>query len=297
MTVCKNPEYSTTRMLVASGVQDNNNQKLETTGGLRIEGYAKVGSPEKPLISVIMAVFNSADVLEHAIRSVIYQQYENVEFIVIDGGSTDGSVDIFKKYNNCIDYWVSEPDDGIYYALNKGIDVSKGDWLYFLGSDDVMINSLHVLTKKFLDPFCVYYGDVYYPSSHKLFGGEFSTYRLMNCQIPHQATFYPRNLFLQHKFNTNYISAADYEFNIVCYNNKKFRYEYLPILVALYEDTSGFSTLDLDKKFHTEKNDLLKKYFSKADYIKYVIRISIKKFDQCFFRKLLHTLKKYFKNR
>ncbi len=289
---CKDPEFSTTRMLTVSTPPDSGTLSVKPLGGLRFAGYEKAGSPERPLISVIIAVLNRSAALEHAIRSVLYQQYENIELIIIDGGSIDGSLEIIQKYNDCIDYWVSEPDGGIYYALNKGIEASKGDWLYFLGSDDVMLNCLHTLAACFTDPYCVYYGDVYYPTPHKLFGGEFSTYRLMNCQIPHQATFYPKNLFKKHRYNTDYISAADYVFNIECYNDTEFTYKFVPILVAVYEDTLGFSTLDRDSKFKEEKNMLLKKYFSKSAYRNYTLRTYVKNIDRYFLRKLLKMLKR-----
>lgn len=291
--LCKNTEYATTRrLLVTEPFNQLPGDAVAVKGGLRFLGFEKAGAAGKPLFSIIMAVFNSSAVLEHAIRSVIYQDYDNVELIIIDGGSTDGSVELIRKYNECIDYWVSEPDDGIYYALNKGIEAAKGDWLYFLGSDDVMLNCLHQLAGRFVDPNGVYYGDVYYPAQHKLFGGEFSAYRVMNCQIPHQATFYPKRLFLRYKFDTRYISASDYAFNIVCYNDKDFTYRYLPVLVAVYEDTSGFSTQDLDKRFHREKNDLLQKNFSRWDCRKYAIRTFIKGFDRYFARKIFKLFKK-----
>jgi len=292
---CKSNEYSTTRMLVESRTKERKEFTSIHSGGLRFEGFEKAGSAEKPLISVVIAVFNRSSVLEFAIRSVIYQTYENVELIIIDGGSTDGTLDIIKKYQHCIDYWVSEPDDGIYYALNKGIDASSGDWVYFLGSDDVMINCLHMLSTHLVDPFCAYYGDVYYPTPHKLFGGEFSTYRLMNRQIPHQATFYPKKLVAKHKYDTGYISAADYAYNIVCYNDPEFRYQYLPILVAIYEDTSGFSTLDLDSKFNKEHNELIKANFPKAAYRHYFIKTCFKNFERQFLRKIFQSAKKQLK--
>ena len=89
-------------------------------------------------ISVITAVYNNVELIEQTIQSVINQNNENIEYIVIDGGSTDGTVDIIKKYDSRIDYWISEPDEGIYDAMNKGIALSKGNWLIFINSDDLL---------------------------------------------------------------------------------------------------------------------------------------------------------------
>lgn len=91
---------------------------------------------EKPLISIITVVFNNVRTLEQTINSVINQSYRNIEYIIIDGGSTDGSVDLIKKYKSQISYWVSEPDKGIYYAMNKGLSVATGNLVSVLSSDD-----------------------------------------------------------------------------------------------------------------------------------------------------------------
>ena len=90
----------------------------------------------KPLITVITVVFNAVEDIENTILSVSKQDYENIEYIVIDGGSIDGTQEILKKYSNVIDYWISEHDEGIYDAMNKGIDVANGDWLNFMNAGD-----------------------------------------------------------------------------------------------------------------------------------------------------------------
>ncbi len=90
----------------------------------------------KPLMSIITVVFNGEKFLEQTIQSVINQTYKNIEYIIIDGGSTDGTLDIIKKYKDKIDYWASEKDEGIYDAMNKGIKVAKGKYLAFINADD-----------------------------------------------------------------------------------------------------------------------------------------------------------------
>lgn len=95
-------------------------------GGLRTKGCFKKSLPEKPLISVVTVVFNGEKYLEETIQSVLNQTYSNIEYIIIDGGSTDGTIDIIRKFEDTIDYWVSEPDKGIYDAMNKGICCATG---------------------------------------------------------------------------------------------------------------------------------------------------------------------------
>lgn len=106
-------------------------------GGLRNKGITKKSKDGKPLVSIITPVFNGKLFLAETIESVIRQTYENIEYIVIDGGSTDGSVSIIKKYEKYLAYWVSEKDNGQADAINKGWKISQGSVLAYLNSDDL----------------------------------------------------------------------------------------------------------------------------------------------------------------
>lgn len=122
--------------------------KNKTRGGLRARGIYKHRSNIKPLISVITVVLNGEKYLEEAISSIFKQTYDNIEYIIIDGGSTDRSLDIIQKYENNIDLWISEKDSGLYNAMNKGIALSSGDFVGFVGSDDYLyLNTLEKLAK------------------------------------------------------------------------------------------------------------------------------------------------------
>jgi glycosyltransferase involved in cell wall biosynthesis len=155
--ICLDKNYSTTRSLTKEKLEvaRNTEEKFESIlflpedngrkggGGLRVQGYFKESYDNRPLISIITVVYNGEGFLEETIQSVISQTYDNVEYILIDGGSTDETVNIIKKYENRIDYWISEKDDGIYDAMNKGLVLAKGRYVYFMGSDDRLIkNSL-----------------------------------------------------------------------------------------------------------------------------------------------------------
>ena len=115
-----------------------------------LEDSDKGAITQLPLITVITVVYNGAKHLEETIKSVLNQTYPNVEYIIIDGGSTDGTLDIIKKYEDKIDYWVSEPDEGIYDAMNKGVVLANGDYIYFIGSDDKLFqeNVLYSIINK-----------------------------------------------------------------------------------------------------------------------------------------------------
>lgn len=150
---CLNKDYSTTRLVTREKpiIENKPEDKFETVlflpegegrkgeGGLRTNGYFKKSMPDKPLISVITVVFNGEKYLEETIQSVIKQTYDNVEYIIIDGGSTDGTLDVIKKYEGQVDYWVSEKDEGIYDAMNKGIRLSTGTFIGLVNADDVLL--------------------------------------------------------------------------------------------------------------------------------------------------------------
>lgn len=103
-----------------------------------------------PKISIVTPVYNQVDYLERTIKSVVSQNYPNLEYIIVDGGSTDGTIDIIKKYESYLSYWVSEPDSGMYEAIQKGFDKTTGEIMGWLNADDVFLyNSLFAIAKVF----------------------------------------------------------------------------------------------------------------------------------------------------
>ena len=109
---------------------------------MRYRDYSKMSFPSegKPLVTIITAVLNGEKYLEETIQSVLQQTYENIEYIIIDGGSSDSTLSIINKHEGQIDYWISEPDDGVYGAWNKALATGRGDWFAFLGSDDILFS-------------------------------------------------------------------------------------------------------------------------------------------------------------
>ena len=111
---------------------------LKQEGGARFHGMIKATEPDAPLITVITVVFNGAATLDNTIRSVIGQTYKNTEYVIVDGASSDDTMDIIRKHDHAIDYWLSEPDCGIYDALNKAISKASGEYYIVVGCDDVL---------------------------------------------------------------------------------------------------------------------------------------------------------------
>lgn len=144
--------YSTTRLItkekpkIVNHAEDRyetmlfmpENEEREAEGGLRTKGCFKKTYEHKPLVSIITAVYNGEMFLEDTIQSVINQTYDNVEYIIIDGGSNDRTLDIITKYEQYIDYWISEEDKSMYDAMNKGIFLALGDIVGIVNADDYL---------------------------------------------------------------------------------------------------------------------------------------------------------------
>ena len=126
-----------------------NLSNFQISGGLRTNNFFKKSEKNKPLISVITVCYNAQKTLENTIQSVLNQNYDNVEFIIIDGNSSDNSLEIIRKYNDYIDLWISEKDDGIYNAINKGILLSTGNIIGILNADDTYTKNALSLVKKY----------------------------------------------------------------------------------------------------------------------------------------------------
>jgi glycosyltransferase involved in cell wall biosynthesis len=182
--------------------------------------------PSLPVFSIIVAVYNGEKYIEQTINSVLEQTYPQVQLIIIDGGSTDGTVDIIRKYDSHIHYWESKKDKGVYDAWNKALTHATGDWISFLGADDYLWDK-EVLHRMVGDlQYAVdhqlrfVYGKVHLLSaSGKVIGELGQTWEESKKQIKqrmtvvHCASFHHRSLFLEHgQFNVHFKIAGDYEF-------------------------------------------------------------------------------------
>lgn len=221
---------------------------------------------DQPRISIITVVFNAEAKIEPTIESVLTQDYRHIEYIVIDGESTDNTISIIKKYADKIAYWKSEPDNGIYDAMNKGIAAATGDWIYFLGAGDIMLNAIANVATYLTDKNTVYYGDVYRMDLLRLYDGKFSSFRLAVNNICHQAIFYPAAALKKYQFDTKYKIQADHHLNMVLYGDKQFRFEYIPVVICNYEG-AGFSEATWDKPFFRDKMSVVRKNFPLVVYL------------------------------
>lgn len=197
----------------------------------------------QPLISIIIPTLNAANFLQTAVNSVMSNSYPSKELIIVDGGSTDETVQIIKENEAVLSRWISEPDNGIYEAMEKGVHLAKGDWIYFLGADDKLVNCLDVVSKYLRNPKRIYYGNSYFLTSNIVYDGKFTWKKLAKKNICHQSIFYPRAVFSDYKFDPEYKVLGDYDFNIRCWADNKYKFVFIQVLVAIYND-SGFSAVN-----------------------------------------------------
>ena len=229
-----------------------------------------------PLITVITVVLNDRKHISQTIESVINQSFKNFEYIIVDGGSTDGTLDIIKKYNENIDLLISEPDNGIYDAMNKGISFSNGRYIYFLNSGDKIINKtcFYDLSTQLKNNHDILYGNINIIDSNNVGNIQehksFKRINLLKKTICHQAIFFKKEIFSQiGVFNLDYKIKSDYEWLLRYYFNygrrKVFHIQYT---IADYL-TGGISFNN--EKDKIEKYVILKIYFSKIEIILYQI--------------------------
>ena len=171
--------------------------------------------------SIITVNYNNKDGLRKTIESVIHQTYRDFEYIVIDGGSTDGSADLLKEYDKEIDYWASEPDKGIYNAMNKGIAQAHGDYLNFMNSGDSYYDEkvLQNIVESKLDSDMIVGRDYWYnPQTGKDFATilplRIEMFTFYKGSLPHQSTYFKRSLFDRYQYDETMKVVADWKFYI-----------------------------------------------------------------------------------
>lgn len=222
-----------------------------------------------PLISIIIPTLDAVDTIAECLVSISRQTYGFVEIVIVDGNSTDGTIEIIERFQKTMPIkYYSEPAHGIYDAMNKGIEKATGSYLYFLGSDDTIydqnvLQEIAEIIKEGNEK--VIYGNVKMNGENQwvkdgiLYGGEFDLKRLFSHNIPHQAIFYPSSLFKKiGNYNTRYNLFADHDLNIRAF--AKYQFRYTDLLVANFT-IGGASTRLKDEEFHKDKIKNIIQYY------------------------------------
>lgn len=200
-------------------------------------------------ITIVTVTFNCRDIIEKTIKSVLSQDYANIEYIIIDGNSQDGTKDIINKYINRIDTFISEPDKGIYDAMNKGLERATGDWVFFLNSGDVFCNN-EVLSKvaaHFKKETDVVWGNVKAIRNKQIIDIEYHTPFFKNNKFFHGMGFSHQSVFVrtkkaqEKKFDLSYKCCADYNMMVQLYKSGA-NFDYCNVYISKVPADEGFSS-------------------------------------------------------
>jgi glycosyltransferase involved in cell wall biosynthesis len=225
-----------------------------------------------PTVTIITACYNSAKTIEQTMQSVADQTYPNIEYIVVDGASTDNTLNIIEGYNTIIAKLITEPDNGIYEAFNKGITAATGDIIYFLNSDDYLFNRTAIEDIALLFAKNEHLSFIY---SNVVAFDEKTNYQFVDGKkmtldhfkrgdmCPHQGIFVKRELFQKYGlFDENYRIAADYEFVIKCFKNEpEESIQYVNQTVAFFRAGGISSNPQTQQEFQREQKEVLYKHF------------------------------------
>lgn len=202
----------------------------------------------RPLITVITVVFNDVSSIEETVLSVLNQSYQYIEYIIIDGSSTDGTYELLTKYNNRIDYLVSEKDNGVYDAMNKGVEKSSGEWTIFMNSGDKFFdnNVIFRIVNEYIDKGeAIIFGDTYYSNRTTGINRYIkASYKGKSKFMPsaHQSILTRTQELKRHPFDLKYKVISDFAFYYDLYNRNNRRFYYND--VVSYYDDSGLSSIN-----------------------------------------------------
>lgn len=207
-------------------------------------------------ISIVTISYNCAKSIERTILSVINLDYVNKEYIIIDGASTDNTLSIIEKYKDKIDVFVSEPDKGIYDAMNKGILKATGEWIIFMNAGDCFHSKTAAseLMTKVENDTIIAHGDIIRVFSHY-------RYRVPQCQIEemktrmavkHQATFTRVSYHKLNLFDVSFRSSGDYDFFYKAYFRDNVKFQHIPVVVADFDSYTGISNINFRKSFRED---------------------------------------------
>tara|TARA_B110000908_G_C10241447_1_gene446335 strand:- start:740 stop:1489 length:750 start_codon:yes stop_codon:yes gene_type:complete len=213
---------------------------------------------QTPLVSIITVVYNGAKTLEQTIQSVINQTYQNIEYIIIDGGSTDGTLEIIKKYEKHISYWHSKPDKGLYDAMNIGIGMATGELIGMINSDDwyelnaaeLMVTAYQKHPKKTIfhaNRYDIDDNDTKTIKKHNPSAFKFKYYGMT---YNHPSMFIARSEYKKHLYNIELIALSDYQFVLESYLRDKSIFYYVDKAIVNYrlDGISGQMSVPLKLK-------------------------------------------------
>lgn len=231
-------------------------------------------------ISVITVCLNAEDGIRRTIESVLCQIYSSIEYIIIDGGSTDGTESILNEYKESISKLYIEKDDGVYDAMNKALEIASGDFILFMNAGDQFATEFAIknVMKAVCDLDSIYYGDALFvdPSRSRsyIYGGRFSIYRFCTENICHQSIFYPRSAYKRYRYDLKYKLFADYVYNMKLWA-KKYKFVYVEEVISIFR-LDGLSSSGYDSVMLRDRGQIIFNNFGIFYYIYYLLKKNIR---------------------
>jgi glycosyltransferase involved in cell wall biosynthesis len=231
-----------------------NTTMTQQRGGRRERGEHRSGTAQRPLVSIITVVYNGAATLERTIQSVLGQTYDNIEYIVVDGGSSDGTLDLVRRYEDRLDLWVSERDKGIYDAMNKGVALATGEWVALINADDWYepdTVARVVEAVKDRPAINIVHGDIWihYPNGHrKVKHARQSGFLLKYWEmVLNHPTFFVRRSYYQGRpFDAGLRVSGDHKWTLAAWLHDPKQFLYLPVVLANF--TAGGASMTVPLK-------------------------------------------------
>ncbi len=225
------------------------------------------------LLSIIIVTYNAEQNIKKTLDSIIKQKNNWMELIIIDGKSTDSTLDICKEYIDYIDILQSESDRGIYDAMNKGVRLSSGKYVYFIGAGDTLLSDVLVQIKYFLNTETdIVYGRCYFEKEKKIYGESTTLFKLMFKNIPHQGMFIKKEILEKYGgYNLKYAALADWWWNILAFDDINVSKRFIPFVIANYAG-GGFSEQFKDIQFRNDKKLFVLEKYGYMTYFLIMIR-------------------------
>lgn len=213
---------------------------------------------KKIKFTIVTVCFNACNTISNAIKSVLSQSYDYYEYLIIDGKSTDSTITVIESLKDNHLTYISEPDKGIYDAMNKALQLATGDYLLFLGADDTLYSNqvLNEVANRIEDTSSVIYGDVLKLKTGSIYDGKFSKWDFGYKNICHQSVFYPRSIYKNKKYDIKYNLVADWVYNLELMSDN-IPFNYIDVVVSNYNDIDGASSTRIDKNFLKNRRKLI----------------------------------------
>lgn len=207
--------------------------------------------PDMPKVSIITVVYNGAATLERTIESVLAQGYPDLEYIIVDGGSTDGTVDIIKRHGKALSRWVSEPDQGIYDAMNKGIAMATGQWIGMINADDAYAEGAverAMVAARQNDDTNIIHGDIlihYANGARKVKHARRSGFLLKYWEmvLNHPSFFVRRSYYANHPYDAAFRVGGDHLWTLSAWREDPGQFHYVPEVLAHF--TAGGASMQI----------------------------------------------------